>query len=166
MAGEIIIKRARIHRAVISKIKNPNFSLDNTSLISKRDIPLAKQLYEEFKNGDVNSISEKFAAERDKSEFMIKKFLAALIDERVIPIEQIQVELVNKIHDILSNHADCKIVASALQLQKERKIFLFVTADKQDLAPNHYEFLKEHFEINHPRGKYIFPELCNLMFTK
>ena len=66
--------------------------------------------------------------------------------------------MVNKIHDIISNHADCKILASALQLQKIREPFLFVTADGKDLAPNHYDFLKDHFKINYPKEGYLFPD--------
>jgi len=163
---EVIKKRIRIHKAVIEKIKDSKYLLENSHLISKRDVPIAKQLYEQFKNSGIRLISERFADERDISEIVIQKFLENQVDEKVMPLEQVQTELVNKIHDILSNHADCKIVASALQLQKNREIFLFVTADSKDLAPNGYDYLKEHFKINYLKEGHKFPELLNLMFTK
>jgi len=162
---EIAIKRARIHKVVIDKIVKQDNSFEENSLISKRDIPFAKQLYEKLKNKDKKKISIELAKERDLSDVAVQRFLSIMIDEKVIPIEQIQTELVNKLHDVLSNHADCKILASALQLQKERDIFLFVTADGRDLNPNNYEFIKEQFKINYSKEKYKFPELLNLMFT-
>jgi hypothetical protein len=164
---EIIKKRARIHKVVIDKIKNPEeYSFENSPLISKRDIPFAKKLYERFKNDDLNKVSEHLRLERSLSEIAIQKFLEKDVEEKVIPIEQIDNVLVNKIHDIINNHADCKILASAIQLQKTRDIFLFVTADSEDLDPNGYKFLKEYFEITYPKEKHKFPELHNLMFTE
>jgi len=162
--GEVIKKRARIHKEVLRKMQNPRFSFEESSLISKRDIPFTKQLYEKFKKRSVKEITNIFEDERRSSEIKIEKFIHTMVDERVIPIEQIDNELVNKIHDIIPNHADCKILASAIQLQDTREIFLFVTADAKDLDPNGYKYLKEHFEINYPNEKYKFPELLNLMF--
>lgn len=160
---EIIKKRARVHKAVIKKIKEERVSFED--LIASRDSPLAKKLYERLKNQDIESVSNQLSIERDLSESAIHNFLKTKVDEKVIPAEQIDNSLVNKIHDIIPNHADCKILASALQFQDKRTIFLFVTADWHDLSPNGYEFLKEHFDINYPKEKYKFPEMLNLMFA-
>lgn len=161
--SKIIIKRANIHKAVVKKIEIEEFSFED--LIFKRDIPFAKKLYERLKDHDIKKTSIELAQERDLSEIAIQKFLKSQVDKRVIPLEQIDNELVNKIHEIISNYADCKILASALQLQKNIDIFLFVTADAKDLDPNGYDFLKEHFKINYYKKKYKFPELLNLMFN-
>jgi len=160
--SKIIFKRANIHKAVVKKIEIEEFSFEN--LISKMDIPFARKLYEKLKDRDIKETSIELARERDLSEIALKKFLKIEVDEKVIPLEQIDNELVNKIHEIIPNHADCKILASAIQLQNTRAIFLFVTADGKDLDPNGYEYLKEHFEINYPNEKHKFPELLNLMF--
>jgi hypothetical protein len=162
--SEIIKVRARIHSVVIKKIEDPDYSFENNSSITFRDIPFAKKLYEKFKNNNVEEVANNFRLERRLSEIAIQKFLETSIGEKVIPIEQIQTELVNKIHNVVSNHADCKILASALQLQKNREIFLFVTADGKDLSPNHYSFLRDQFDIDYPKENWIFPELFNLMF--
>lgn len=164
--GEIILKRARMHKAVIEKIKDTQYSFDNNSLIPKRDVPYAKQIYERYKNTSLEEVKKMLQNNRRYSEIRVEKFMKINVDEKVIPIEKIENELVNKIHDIIQNHADCKILASAIQLQKSRNSFLLVTADGKDIAPNGYEYLKEHFKINYASDKYAFPELLNLMFTK
>jgi hypothetical protein len=164
---DLIIKRARIHKLVINKIQKPEeYSFENNSLISARDVPIAKKLYERFKNENINKVADFFMLERNISELLIQRFLETSIDEKVIPIDQIDNNLVSKIYDIIPNHADSKILASALQLQQEKKeIFIFVTADKKDLDPNGYNFLKDQFAIDFPKEKYRFPELLNLMFV-
>jgi DNA-directed RNA polymerase subunit F len=144
-------------------MKNRDFLLEKN--LSLRDVPFAKKLYEQFKDEDSEKISLEFANQRHLSEIKIEKFLKTQLDEKVVPINQIDNNLVNKIYDIIPNHADCKILASAMQLQSTRAIFLFVTADGKDLDPNGYEYLKEHFEINYSEEKYKFPEFLNLMFT-
>ena len=163
---EIIKKRARLHKAVIEKIQRAEYFFENNSFISSRDVPFAKKLYEKYRNKKAEEASIELKMERTLSEIAIQKFLETNVDEKVIPIEQIDNELVKKIHDIIPNHADCKILASSLQLQKDRELFLFVTADSKDLDPNGYDFFKEHFEINYPKEKHKFPELLNLMFAK
>ncbi|MCD4666759.1 hypothetical protein K8R47_03040 [archaeon] len=161
--SRIIKKRVNIHKAVIGKIKDSNSLLEE--FLSPRDVPYAKQLYEQFKNEDVKKVSLYFADQRHLSEIKIDKFLKTKVDEKVIPLGQIDNSLVNKINEIISNHADCKILASAIQFQNTRAIFLFVTADGKDLDPNDYKYLQEHFEINYSNEKCKFPELLNLMFT-
>lgn len=154
-----------IHKEVLMKVKNNNYSMKDNKNLSEKDLAFAEKIYSTYKQTEVKKLNEILSSEREIFEISIERFLKTQIDEKVISIEQIQTELVNKIHDIISNYADCKILASALQLQGNRDTFLFVTADGEDLAPNHYDFLKEHFEINYPKEKYAFPELLNLMFT-
>ncbi len=162
---EIQKKRARLHRAIIEKIKNSSYSFEDSPLVSFRDVPFARQIYEKYKNKSEDEIEKLFQIERNFSELRIKKFLQFNVNEKVIPIENIRIELVNKINEIINNYSDCKIIASATQLQKKRNVFLFVTADGKDITPNAYQSLKEHFEINYPKEEYKFPELLNLMFV-
>jgi len=158
--SEITKKRARLHKAVIDKMQNPDYSPELS--ISKRDLPFAKKLYEQFKNSETKKIADYFRLERRLSEIAMQHFLA-IVDETAMPIEQIDNELVNKIHDIIENHADCMILASALQFQKGREAFLFVTADSKDFDVNSYAYLKKHFQTNY-KENYKFPELKNLNY--
>jgi hypothetical protein len=83
-------------------------------------------------------------------------------DIKIMPVEQIKIELVNVIREVINNYADCQIIASALQYQNEQEhIFLFVTADRKDLDQNSYDYLKDYGVL---KG-YKFPELHNLMFA-
>lgn len=161
----IIRDRSRLHKAVIEKIKDTSYLFENNPLVSFRNIGDAKKLYEKFKNYKLNEVEKIFEDQRISSEIKISKLLQFNIDEKVISLIQINNDLVNKIHDYINNHADCKILASALQFQKDKDLFLFVTADK-DFAPNDYECLKEQFEINYSKEGWKFPELLNLIFTK
>lgn len=164
----VIKKNKVIHKEVAEKIKNPSYEIGSfiePSFLKSKDIAYAKKLYELKKHISLKVLSDSFLEDEAYLEVNIEKFLKTKVDEKVISIEQIEAGLVNKIHEIIHNHADCRILASALQLQETREIFLFVTADSKDLDPNGYEYLKEHFEINYPNEKYKFPELLNLLFT-
>jgi len=164
---DVIKKRAIIYKEVLAKVENPNHSFEKNKSLSKRDISYAEKLYLTNKQIELKKLNEILASEREIFEIKIEQFLKYQLDEKVIPIETINIELVNKIREIILNYADCKILASAFQLQNERDIFKFVTADKTDLDPNSYEYLKEHLELSKLSSlskKPKFPELVNLMF--
>ncbi|KKP30789.1 MAG: hypothetical protein UR15_C0001G0034 [Parcubacteria group bacterium GW2011_GWA2_31_28] len=157
--SNIMTKLSIIHKEVLHKVEDESYSLKESKALSKKDVPFAEKLYVAYKNEPIDKIGQIFSSERDLFEIEIERFLKNNIDLRVIPLEQIKSELVNAIRDIIDNYADCQIVASALQHQNEQdEIFLFVTADKKDLSPNGYEYLKEYGTLKN----YKFPELCNL----
>lgn len=162
-----IKKNKIIHKEIIEKIKNPFYDIGSSiesSILKLRDLAYAKKLYETKKHISPEILSKFFIEDKVYLEMNLEKFLEKIVDERVIPIDKIDKNLISKIHDIISNHADCKILASALQFQKERDYFLFVTADR-DFSPNEYSYLKEHFEINYSKEKWNFPKLFNLVFN-
>lgn len=164
-----IKKRRIMYDEVLRKMKHPMHLIGGSGKgrdLSDNDIPYAKKLYELNKNIPIEDTSIKFNNEQLKFERQIYNFLKNLVKERVIPLNEISHELVNILHDFITTYADCKVLASALQAQQEQAIFYFVTADKKDLSPNQYGYLKEHFEINYPKEKYRFPELHNLMFAR
>lgn len=157
--SNVMSKLSVIHKEVLRKVGDESYSLASSARLSKRDIPFAEKLYASYKNYDLQKLREIFALERDTFEIELERFLKNKVDLKVIPLEQIKVELVNLIKDIIENYADCQIVASALQHQAEQKeVFLFVTADKKDLHPGNYDFIKDYGLLK----KYTFPELCNL----
>lgn len=155
-------KIRKIHRAVINKLRNKEYKFSND--LDFRSVSKAKQLYVLLRNRNPFEATSHLNEQRINSMIKIDRFLEIILDEKVIPIEKINDELVNKIHDYIDkNHADCKILASALQLQKERSLLLFVTADK-DFFPNEYDFLKGQFEINYSKEDWKFPKLKNFLF--
>jgi hypothetical protein len=153
-----------IHKAVVEKIKNEKYDLSKN--LDFRSAAKAKQLYTLFKDKNPGEVATYFQEQRENSNFKIDQFIEITLNEKVIPLEKINKELVNKLHDYIENHSDCKILASALQLQaiEDRPSFLFVTADNH-FSPNEYDFLKEQFEINYPEENWKFPELLNLLFN-
>ena len=157
-------KRAVMHKEILRKIEDSNCVLENSRYLSKRDIPFAKKLYEYYKSKNKEEVSKQLTEDRKIFDIKIEQFIKTKIDEKVIPMEQIKNELISAIHEIINNYADCQILASALQYQKDKEIFLFVTADGKDFSPNSYEYLKEYFDINYSKNNYKFPELLNLMF--
>ncbi len=155
----IITKLTIIHREVLKKIENNEYLLNKK--LSTRDLPIAEKLYLAHKEINEKKLKEIFASERDIFEIEIERFLKNKIDLKIVPIEEIKVELVNTLRDIIDNYADCQILASALQYQKEKDLFLFVTADKKDLNPNNYAYAQDYGILKN----YKFPELLNLMFV-
>ena len=157
--SNVMSKLSVIHKEVLRKVSNESYSLATSTNLSKRDVPFTEKLYASYKSRDQRELQEIFASERDTFEIELERFLKNKVDFKVIPLEQIKVELVNLLRDIIENYADCQIVASALQHQAEQKeLFLFVTADKKDLYPGNYEFIKDYGLLK----RYRFPELHNL----
>jgi len=160
--SNFISRREKVHKEVLKKLKDGDYQFSNS--LDFRSMSTAKKLYAEFGDKNYDKVEIYFREQRENSSLKIEYFLLRILNEKVIPLNQIDKNLVSKINNYISNHADSGILASALQSQKGRNLFLFVTADK-DFAPNEYDFLKEQFEINYSEGKYKFPELLNLMFT-
>lgn len=159
-----IEKRKIINKEVVEKVKNKYHDIGTSALgkeLREKDVAYAKKLYEAHKDKDSKTISDILAKEELLFEEIIDNFLKNKVDIKVIPIEEIKVELVNVIRDLIENYADCQILVSALQYQKEKDLFLFVTADKKDLNPNNYEYIKDYGILKN----YKFPELLNLVFT-
>ncbi len=155
----IMGKRALIQKEVLKKIEDGNYSLDSSQFLEKRDIPQAKQLYEQYKEKDREEISKKFAEDRKFLEIRIEQFLKKSVDNKVIPIENINQNITNVLREVIENYTDCKILASALQYQQDKEVFFFVTADKH-FDPNSYDYLKNYDDLK----KYIFPELKNILY--
>ncbi len=159
---QVVRKRGIIHKEVFKKIKDKEYLLGSTwpgKELSKNDLQYTSKIYEAYKDLKVDEVSRIFLSERTIWEMKIDLFLKTKIDAQVMPLKEIDEELVKILNESIENYADCKVLASALQSQKERDIFLFVIADKH-VDPNTYDFLKGEPRLE----KYKFPELKNLCF--
>lgn len=171
---DFIKNRMLIHSEVLKKIRDRDHSLENSKYLIRRYIPYAKKLYIAHKNFPIEKVSKIFSQERKELSIKIDRFYKTRLDHIVVPIEEIDTQLVNTIHNTIQNHADCKVIASALQYEKSREKdktdnsdesnesneFIIVTADKKDLDPNTYDFLKDDLKLK----DYNFPELLNLAY--
>ncbi len=155
--GNVVNKFSTINKEVLKKVINPDYDLEKEKRIAKKDILFAQKLYLTYKDDNPEEIKETFALERDRFEIGIEQFLKNKVDIKVISIEQIEIELVNIIRDFVDNFADCQILASAIQYQKDKEKFLFVTADGEHLGSNNYNFLKQDSRLKNHK----FPKLLN-----
>lgn len=161
--ASLIIRQKVWINEIKKKIDNPNHepgSSKDAKVLYTEDINRAKKVYnyyslniektkkEEFKK----SLSINQASFEARSSFFIEK----LIDERVIPLNQINKQLVNILREFINNYADCNVFASALQYtNNEKEKVFFVTLDKKDFDENSIAFIKDEPRIKN----YKFPEL-------
>lgn len=156
-----ILKRAIIYKEILTKMNKPSHTIGNlkeSSLLSKSDLAYASKLYEKMKNSSFENASKILLEEKTQIEIRIDIFKKK-VKELVVKKDEVNNQLVNILHEFIEKYADCKVLASALQAQGNRELFIFVTADNH-FDPNGYEFIK-----NEPRLKeYKFPKLKNLLF--
>lgn len=160
----VVSKRKIIHNEVITKLLDAKYVIGNSQLskeLSQNDIAYAKKLYENFKDKTPKEVFGILLSERVSFEMRIDQFLKSKVDEKLIPTKDISEELVNLIRETISDYADCKVLASALQAQLDKNLFFFVTADSH-FDKSGYEFMKEDSRFK----KYKFPELKNMLFEK
>ncbi len=74
-------------------------------------------------------------------------------------LQNIDSNIVSILRNYIEKHSDCLVLASAVQEQRKKDAFFFVTSDDH-FNPNNYEFLKEDVKLK----DYKFPKLKNLLF--
>jgi hypothetical protein len=154
-----IKKRALIHKEVLKKLLNFNYSINDFRILSKQDIAYANKLFESNKGKNPEKASKIFFEERNNFQRKIDIFIKLLLDERVIPVDAIDSGIVSILKNFIEKHSDCLVLASAIQKQQNKEAFLFVTCDAH-FNPNNYNFIKEDEKLK----EYKFPELKNLLF--
>jgi len=160
-----IKKRKIIHQEVISKLKDIEYNIGGAEIsksLSGKDIIQAKKLYELHKNNAADKVSDYFLHERIAFEKKIEFFLETLVNEMLLEKGDIDTKIVNLLYETINEFGDCRVLASALQIQKERPVFFLVTVDKEHFNPNDYSFIKE----DHRFKDYKFPELNNLLYNQ
>lgn len=80
---------------MIKKLKDSQYSFETS--LDFRSISITKQLYSFFKGKDPLEVSLSLREQRRISNFRIGQFFINNLDERVIPLTDINNDLVNKI---------------------------------------------------------------------
>jgi len=157
-----IKKRRIIFQEALNKIIDSSYEFTKSKYfneLKERDRGSVKKLYEKYKNIPHKKVKETFADDQSNFEIKIERFLKFSVDERIIKIEEIKGELVSILKDNGYSHADSLVLTSALQAQENKKIFLFIAADK-DFDPNGYKFLQGDSRIKNMK----FPQLKNFIY--
>lgn len=158
---EVIKKREIQFNEILKKLEDDLYDIGSSKeseILNKKEIIYTENLFEEVRNYDIEMLGRKFESEISIMRLNLRIFLKK-IKEFVIKEEEIDKSLVNLLREFIEDYSDCKILASALQTQQNREIFLFLTADKH-INPDGYDFIKED-----PRLKnYKFPTVKNLLF--
>ncbi|MEK6913813.1 MAG: hypothetical protein AABW47_04050 [Nanoarchaeota archaeon] len=157
-----ILKRKEIYNLVLKKIKDTSYEIvfEKAVLLNKKDILFANNLYSNIKKEEFSSLKNKFDNEINFLNFSTSYFLEKLNSKFFIKEENLDSSLISLIHSFIADHEDCKVLASAIQIQKDKKMFFFVTAD-QHFIPGSYDALKEDSRLE----GYKIPELINLLYN-
>ena len=154
-------KLAKIQLEVLKKLKDKNYEFDlNSGILNKKDYAKLKQLYLLKANKPYMKVLEEFEETKNLLNLRINIFLEKKLKETVIPEEKIDKKLVSDLHNFINNRTDCEILASAIEFQKNRETFFFVTAD-EDFAPNDYDYIVNDQIFKDKK----FPKLKNLLYS-
>jgi hypothetical protein len=156
-----IFRRKEIYECVLRKIKDSSYEIDykKTVFLNKEEAKFAQELYSKLKDKNIIKLKNDFDSEINYLNISLSLFLKNKVNEMSIAKSDLDDFVLNVIHDNIPDFADCRVLTSAIQMQQNKDIFFFVTADKH-FSPNEYEFIK-----NEPKLKeYKFPVLKNFLY--
>jgi len=159
--ASLIVRQKVWVNEIKKKIDDENYDIGSTNAKSlyPEDINRAKKVYNYYSlnldKTNKEGFKKNLSAIQADIEARISFFLERLIDERVIPLNQIEKPLVNILREFIGNYADCNVFASVLKYttSKNEKV-IFVTLDKKDFDENEIAFLKNEQRLQ----SYKFPE--------
>jgi len=162
-AHRVILKRKEIYDYILNKIQDPSLEIEykETIYMNKQEFIFAKDLYLKLKNENIKELKKNFDSEIDFLKASLDLFLKSKVSEIKIKKSELNNPLLAIIHNYINDFADCRVFTSAIQIQQNKELFFFVTADNH-FDPNGYEFLKEETRLK----EYKFPELKNLLYEK
>ncbi len=158
----VIIKRKEIYENVIKKINNSSFQIDykKSSFLNKEDQLFAENMYLKVKSKNLTELKKEFDSEINFLNYSLIVFIKEKINEILITKSELDKSIVLIINEFIKDFADCKVLASAIQIQQNKQQFVFASADRH-FDPNGYNYL----ENEEPRlEKYLFPKLKNLLY--
>lgn len=156
-----VLQRKEIYECILKKIKDPSYEFDykKNIYLNKQDALFLQELYLKLKDKDINILKHDFEKEIDFLKASLDLFLKNKVNEIAITKSDLDDFVLSVLHDFLTDFADCRVLTSAIQIQQNKDIFFFVTADKH-FDPNEYKFIKDEPKLK----DYKFPELKNFLF--
>jgi len=158
----VILKRKEMYGCILRKVKDPSYEItynENIKFLNKEDIKFTHGLYLKLKDKSINNLEEDFGSEIVFLNASLRLFLRKRINEISITKSDLDSSVLSIIHDFIDDFADCRVLTSAIQIQQNKEIFFFVTAD-QHFDPNGYNFIKTEPKLEN----YKFPNLKNFLY--
>lgn len=157
----VILQRKEIYESVLRKIKDSSYELNykKTMYLTKQDSLFAQDLYLKLKDKDVYKLSQEFDSEIDFLKASSDLFIKNKVNEIAIAKSNLDSSILSIIHDFIDDFADCRVLTSAIQIQQNKEVFFFVTADNH-FDPNGYKFIKTEPRLEN----YKFPTLKNFLY--
>ncbi len=131
-----------------------------TEFLKKSDFIFIEKLYDELKGFECSILNEKFEYQIRTIRLQFDLFLKNKISDISIKPLEVKKEILSVIYDFLGDYADCRILASAIQMQQNREQFLFVTADRH-FSEGTYDYIKKDIRLK----EYEKPVLLNLLYN-
>lgn len=158
-------RRGIVLQEIRKKMQNPNYEIGSSDLakkcLYKRDINWANRIFSLLRvisqKQLLNLLIRIDAVFSIRAEYLIKNIISKI----VIPIEEINKELVNVLREFIDDYSDCNIFASVLQYATESKSIIeakkiiFATLDKEHFNENNTAFIKGGPKLKN----YEFPEV-------
>ena len=148
-----LVKRMRIIiNETKNKLKDKDYQI-NKKEIYPRDVEKINKFLSLKKVNKITNLEFIYFLENFQRifKFRIDFFIQKLINQKVIPVREINFELKSSLFTYTQNHSDANILASGIQYHQEKEITL-VTSDRNDWTKDNLEWaVPEHSEL---RKKY------------
>jgi len=157
-----IRKREVQFNELLRKKEDPSYNFGThkeSELLSKNDLLFTKLLYDDLKEIEISALKDKFEQQIKTLKIKRDLFLKNQLNEISIKISEINKTILSIIYDFIEDYSDCKVLTSAIQMQQDKEIFTFVTADKHFLEGT-YDSINEDMRLK----EYKKPILKNLLF--
>jgi len=156
-----ILRMRELFNCVIRKIKNSTYEIDyrKTSYLNKEDELITIKLYMSLKDINLGDLKRSFDEQINYLNDSLYVFLKNKVSDIEITKSELDKNILSVVRESIEDFSDCKVLTSAIQMQQDKDIFLFVTADSH-FSPNEYDFLKNDFRLE----KIKIPILKNLLF--
>jgi len=154
-------KKEIMQNEVIQKKKNHEYIMGTNreaEILNKKEIFFVEDLYKEMENVPVLDCEKEFEEEIRILRLNFGIFLKKI---KELISQQFDTNLANLLRETIEDYADCKVLSIALQIQQNKEIFTFVTADRHFL-PNAFDYLTKEPRL----ASYKFPKFKNLLFEK
>ena len=146
---KFLARRALIIEEIRRKIKDSDYGIGSSEIAKKylypRDIAWANKIFliKDLLKGKEKELSSFLLEIETVFKRRIAFFINKILNKVVIPIKDIERDLMWHFHSFINNYSDCNVIASAVQCNTNLFRILVITTDKKD-----WQNIKECLDTN------------------